>query len=164
MADSAEGGESANPLDLLKRFYALQEERVEAYRFLESGFSAYLEGAPNYNFDLYRSLVHEITRSFKTISEEVVNIQQQFHDVHSMSRLADCIGKVQVEEKDKLEQTVQLQLSRQGATDNPDDACQKAQVGELQQKIQENVQKIYDYMEDLKFESEDLYSSEGAER
>ena len=35
MAESAEDGGSGSPLDLLKRFYALQEERVEAYRFLE---------------------------------------------------------------------------------------------------------------------------------
>ena len=31
-------------------------------------------------------------------------------------------------------QTVQLQLSRQGAVDNPDDACQKQQVEELKEK------------------------------
>ena len=31
-------------------------------------------------------------------------------------------------------------------------------------RLQGVVQKIYDHMEDLKFESEDLYSSEGAER
>lgn len=35
MAESAQDGGSGSPLDLLKRFYALQEERVEAYRFLE---------------------------------------------------------------------------------------------------------------------------------
>lgn len=31
-------------------------------------------------------------------------------------------------------------------------------------RLQEIVRKINDHMEDLKFESEDLYSSEGAER
>ena len=35
MAESAQDGGSGSPLDLIKRFYALQEERVEAYRFLE---------------------------------------------------------------------------------------------------------------------------------
>ena len=72
-------------------------------KFVCSGFSAYLEGAPNYNFDLYRSLVHEITQSFKNISEEVLTIQQQFREIHEMNRLAECIHRVQLEEKEKLE-------------------------------------------------------------
>ena len=37
-----------------------------------SGFSAYLAGAPNYNFELYRSLVKEITDSFQAISQQVL--------------------------------------------------------------------------------------------
>ena len=70
---------------------------------VSSGFSAYLEGAPNYNFDLYRGLVHEITQSFKSISEEVQSIQQELCEVHEMSRLAECIHRVQLAEKEKLE-------------------------------------------------------------
>ncbi|KAL8590376.1 hypothetical protein ACOMHN_011590 [Nucella lapillus] len=164
MAETEGGEETTTPLCLLKRFYSLQEERVEAYHFLESGFSAYLEGTPNYNFELYRNLVDEITQSFKTISEEVLSIQQQFRDGHGMSRIADTLQRVQLAEKEKLEQTVQLQLSRQGVTDNPDDACLKQQVVEIKEKLQEIVQQINDQLEDLKFESEDLYSSEGADR
>jgi hypothetical protein len=35
MAEAAGVTESTTALDLLKRFYRLQEERVEAYQFLE---------------------------------------------------------------------------------------------------------------------------------
>ncbi|XP_076440090.1 required for excision 1-B domain-containing protein-like [Babylonia areolata] len=164
MAEAEDGEETASPLSVLKRFYVLQEERVEAYRFLESGFSAYLEGAPNYNFELYRSLVHEITQSFKTISEEVLSIQQQFKDIHQMSRIADVLEKVQLAEKEKLEHTVELQLKRQGLSEDPDCECFKQQVTELKEKLQGIVQQINDHLEDLKFESEDLYNSEGADR
>ena len=80
---------------------------VCSWYLLCSGFSAYLEGAPNYNFDLYRSLVHEITQSFKTISEEVISIQQEFRNLHEMNRIADCLHRVQLAEKEKLENVSQ---------------------------------------------------------
>lgn len=57
-----------SPAELVKRFNALQEERVLAYKLFEEGFQAYLAGSPNYNFPLYRQLVHEMTQTFNNIT------------------------------------------------------------------------------------------------
>jgi hypothetical protein len=52
--------------------------------------------------------VHEITQSFKTISEEVVSIKQQLQQL-DMGRLAECIHNVQLAEEDKLKQVHSFQ-------------------------------------------------------
>ncbi|KAK7492913.1 hypothetical protein BaRGS_00015860 [Batillaria attramentaria] len=163
MAEASEQDDTRSPLELVKKFYTLQEERVEGYQFLESGFSAYLAGGPHYNFELYRSLVNEITQSFKCISEEIISIERCLRSVHQITGVADCIAKIQEAEKEKLDFTVQLQIDRQQATDNPEDECKRQQVSDLKEKLQQTTQKINEQMESFKYESEDLYT-DGEER
>lgn len=70
---------------------------------MASGFSAYLEGAPHYNFVMYRSLVHEVTQSFKTISEEAITISKTLCEKYKLNKVAECIDSIQAGEQEKLE-------------------------------------------------------------
>ena len=64
------------------------------------GFQAYLAGAPNYNFSMYKQLVHEITMAFKKISDEILSIKTQLADVDA--GVAKILDKIQDVEKEKL--------------------------------------------------------------
>ncbi|XP_069505394.1 required for excision 1-B domain-containing protein isoform X2 [Ambystoma mexicanum] len=88
---------------LVLRFYALQNERVEAYRLFEEGHQAYLRTSPHYGFVQYRQLVHEITLAFGGISKEMIQIKDRFREVHGRSDLAQHIERMQEHEKEKLE-------------------------------------------------------------
>ena len=61
---------------------------------------AYLEGYPNYNFQLYKQLVDEITNAFKKISLEIIDIRQQFENHGSAVGL--IISNIQEQEELKL--------------------------------------------------------------
>ncbi|XP_067416857.1 required for excision 1-B domain-containing protein isoform X1 [Emydura macquarii macquarii] len=88
---------------LLRRFYALQGERVEAYRLFEEGHRAYLSSGPHYDFLRYRQLVHEITLGFNGISREILQIKEQLQAEHGRPELAQHLARVQEKEKEKLE-------------------------------------------------------------
>ena len=74
------------------------------------GHQAYLSGAPNYNFPMYRQLVHEITQTFKKISDEIIDIEHKLRSVHNYPAIADFIAKAQHEEKLKLDLVSLLHL------------------------------------------------------
>lgn len=67
------------------------------------GFQAYLNGAPNYNFPMYRQLVHEITQTFTKISQDIILITKQLEDDYSLTTIATIVTGIQNNEKDKLE-------------------------------------------------------------
>jgi hypothetical protein len=67
------------------------------------GHIAYLSSAPNYNFPMYRELVYRITQTFKKISEEIISIEKKLKSQHDLPNVALFIGKVQDDEKIKLE-------------------------------------------------------------
>uniref|UniRef100_A0ACB8F202 Uncharacterized protein n=1 Tax=Sphaerodactylus townsendi TaxID=933632 RepID=A0ACB8F202_9SAUR len=119
---------------LVRRFYSLQSERVEAYRLFEEGHRAYLRSSPSYDFIRYRQLVHEITQAFSGISQEILQIKGQLEGPHGRADLAQHLRRLQEKEKEKLELTAELQLAKQNAQDHPGtDACEQ-EVRELKQK------------------------------
>ena len=79
------------------------------YKFLDlchiffRGFQAYLKGAPNYNFPLYRQLVKEITETFNKISADILSIKSKFAEWNNLLPISEIIGKIQDAEKKKLE-------------------------------------------------------------
>ncbi|XP_063003055.1 required for excision 1-B domain-containing protein isoform X1 [Elgaria multicarinata webbii] len=88
---------------LIRRFYALQSERVEAYHLFEEGHRAYLRSGPDYDFVRYRQLVHEITLAFSGISREILQIKEKLEGSHQRPDLAQHLGHIQEKEKEKLE-------------------------------------------------------------
>ncbi|KAG8126946.1 putative C19orf60-like protein [Naja naja] len=105
--------------NLVRRFYALQTERVEAYHLLEEGHQAYLRSGPDYDFLRYRQLVHEITLAFNGISQEILQIKENLEGPHGRKDLAEHLGRIQEKEQEKLELTAQLQLAKQNVQDQP---------------------------------------------
>ncbi|XP_046571710.1 required for excision 1-B domain-containing protein-like isoform X1 [Haliotis rubra] len=155
---------TTSPRLLLKRFYDLQAERVQTYLLFDEGFQAYLKGAPNYNFSMYRQLVHEITETFQKISQDVIKVKDSLANVCNLNQIANILDQVQDEERNKLELTARLQIAQQNAVDHPADECYKAEIVELKQKVGERIQNINEFLEELKYESENLYTDEEEER
>ncbi|KAL5016496.1 hypothetical protein ScPMuIL_006085 [Solemya velum] len=148
--------------ELMKRLYDLQEERVQTYKLFEEGFQAYLKGSPNYNFNMYRQLVHEITQTFNKISQDILAVQIALSERHNMSTVASLISKIQEEEKTKLELTAKLQISRQNNIDHPAEELHSQEITATKQRIQEVVDHIVELLEELKYETEDLYLEDGS--
>lgn len=67
------------------------------------GHEAYLRTGPQYDFDHYRQLVHEITQAFCGISKEVLEIKEKLHNDFDRPDLSEHIDKLQNKEKQKLE-------------------------------------------------------------
>nr|XP_008118479.2 PREDICTED: uncharacterized protein C19orf60 homolog [Anolis carolinensis] len=119
---------------LVRRFYALQSERVEAYRLFEEGHGAYLRSGPDYDFPRYRQLVHEITEAFSGISQEILGIKAQLEGSHGRGDLARHLAHLQEQERNKLELTAQLQLAKQNAQDHPEVETHSQEVREIKHK------------------------------
>ena len=67
------------------------------------GHEAYLRTGPQYDFDHYRQLVHEITQAFLGISSEVLRIKEQLQGELRRPDLAEHIDALQHKEKQKLD-------------------------------------------------------------
>ncbi|CAL1531128.1 unnamed protein product [Lymnaea stagnalis] len=150
----------ASPLDLLRRFHKLQAARVEGYGLFEEAFNTFIGGAPAYDFNAYKQRVAEITVSFRRISEEIIHIKNSLHDTHNKSEISAIIEKVQELEESKLKSTADLQIARKNASDEPENDVTQQEISALHQRLEELAQEIIDALEDLKFESEDLYAQE----
>lgn len=73
------------------------------FSYYYRGFQAYLNGAPNYNFPMYRQLVHEITQTFSKISQDIILITKHLEEDHNLTTIATIVTGIQNNEKDKLE-------------------------------------------------------------
>ncbi|KAM9385364.1 required for excision 1-B domain-containing protein [Pholidichthys leucotaenia] len=140
---------------LIQRFYHLQSERVETYHLFEEGHEAYLRTGPQYDFNHYRQLVHEITQAFCGISKEVLEIKERLHHEFDRPDLSEHIEKLQSKEKQKLELTAKLQLARQQAQDRPEDEGCQEQIHEIKQEIIKNKEALSEIMQDFKYDSEE---------
>lgn len=65
------------------------------------GFVAYIKGAPNYNLEMYKQLVNEITTTFKNISLDILHIEELLQS-NNRSDLSDSLRKIQSLEQEKL--------------------------------------------------------------
>ncbi|XP_016395809.1 uncharacterized protein C19orf60 homolog [Sinocyclocheilus rhinocerous] len=141
--------------NLVRRFYVLQAERVEAYKLFEEGHEAYLRTGPHYDFEHYKQLVHEITKAFCGISKEVLQIKEKLHQDFDRPDLSEHIDKLQIKEKEKLELTAKLQLAKQNAQDHPQDEDFQEKVRELKQDIIKNTAALSEILQDFKYDSEE---------
>ncbi|KAM9762384.1 required for excision 1-B domain-containing protein [Menidia menidia] len=140
---------------LIQRFYHLQAERIETYRLFEEGHEAYLRTGPQYDFDHYKQLVHEITQAFSGISKEVLEIKERLHADFDRPDLSEHMEKLQSKEKQKLELTAQLQLVRQQIQDQPEDESCQEKIQELKQQMVQNKAALSEIMQDFKYDSEE---------
>nr|XP_033812924.1 required for excision 1-B domain-containing protein isoform X3 [Geotrypetes seraphini] len=141
---------------LVQRLYALQAERMEAYRLFEEGHQAYLNTGPHYDFIQYRQLVHEITLAFNSISKEIIQMKDRFHEVYGRPDLSYHIEKIQEKEKEKLELTARLQIAKQNVLDHPGVEAHPQEVQELKHKIIKIMDAISEILQDFKYDSEEM--------
>uniref|UniRef100_A0A1W7RIW3 Putative C19orf60-like protein n=1 Tax=Agkistrodon contortrix contortrix TaxID=8713 RepID=A0A1W7RIW3_AGKCO len=144
-----------NVQSLVHRFYALQTERVEAYRLLEEGHQAYLRSSPDYDFLRYRQLVHEVTVAFNGISQEILQIKNNLEGPLDRRDLAEHLGQIQEKEQEKLELTAQLQLAKQNLQDQPGVEAHRQEVQELKHKLIQTIEAISEILQDFKYDSEE---------
>ncbi|XP_006003984.1 required for excision 1-B domain-containing protein [Latimeria chalumnae] len=140
---------------LVQRFYALQAERVEAYRLFEEGHQAYLNTGPHYDFLQYRQLVHEITLAFSGISKEIIQMKDHFQEVFNRPDLSEHIEQIQEQEKLKLELTAKLQIAKQNVLDHPGDELYQEVVQEIKHRIIKTIEAISEVLQDFKYDSEE---------
>jgi len=116
------------PVELVKRFQKLQEERTQEFHQLDQYHKIFLCNAPEYEkgFDDFKKGVSKVTDRFKEISEEIIGIKKILIEEHASTNMGPMIGKVQDLEEKKLNTVVDLQLAKQQALDNPgDELCEK---------------------------------------
>ncbi|XP_078279769.1 required for excision 1-B domain-containing protein [Rhinoraja longicauda] len=143
---------------LVRNLYALQEERVEAYRLFDLGHQAYLRSAPNYDFIRYRQLVHEITQAFNRISKEVIQLGDRFNEEFDRPDLSKHIERIQEREQEKLALTAQLQHAKQNALDYPGNETHQEEALELKHRINKTIEAINEILQDFKYDSEEIES------
>ncbi|KAG7172333.1 Required for excision 1-B domain-containing protein-like [Homarus americanus] len=83
-----------NSLSMIHQFDQLQEERVHSYRLLEEGHKIYLSTGPNYDFPMFRKLVHDVTQDFKRISEGIIVVEKALR-TDGYTSAADIITSLQ---------------------------------------------------------------------
>ncbi|KAJ7383865.1 hypothetical protein OS493_025741 [Desmophyllum pertusum] len=144
-----------SPKELIKQFFALQEERVKAYKTFDSGFKEYLQTAPSYDFPSYRQLVHDVTQTFNNISNEVIAVETQLRE-SGQSSIGDLIRKIQLKEKEKLEMTAKFQIAEQNAVADPSDVSTAQEAAGIKLSLQKLVDLIIELLDELKYEAEDI--------
>lgn len=155
----------ASPLDMLRRFHKLQGERVEGYGQFEEAFNLFLSGSsaqetPEQNFNAYKQRVAEITVAFRQISEEIIHIKNSLRDTHNKEELSAIIEKVQDLEETKLKTTADLQIAQKTLAEEPENEEINQSITNFRQRLDELAQEINETLDDLKYESEDLYAQE----
>lgn len=84
-------------------------------------------------------------------------MKEEFAETYNLNLIAECLDKIQEHEKQKLELVAQLQMARQNEADHPEDTTFADEIKDFKQKLKQTENQICLVMEDLKYESEDLY-------
>ncbi|XP_028907513.1 required for excision 1-B domain-containing protein isoform X1 [Ornithorhynchus anatinus] len=140
---------------LVLRLQKLQAERSEAFQLLDEGHRAYLNSAPHYDFPRYRQLVHEVTEAFASISQEVLEIQDQLRGSQGRPDLAQHLTLLQDKERERLELTAAMQLARQRAREELGAEVLQGEERELKNRIIKTMEAISEILQDLKYDSEE---------
>ncbi|XP_053558940.1 required for excision 1-B domain-containing protein [Bombina bombina] len=140
---------------LIQRFYGLQTERVETYRLFEDGHEAYLKSGPEYEFQNYKELVHEVTLTFNGINKEIIEMKNRFREEYERPDLAEHLEKIQDFEKEKLELTARLQIAKQNIQDHPSRETYEDEVQILKHKIIKTLEAISEVLQDFKYDCEE---------
>lgn len=141
-------------LELGEEFKSLQERRVQVYAELNDAHKKYLQSGPEYDFSSYKQEVSKATGEFKSISTQVIEIQNKLDDD---SDLRKFIQQVQDQEKEKLKLTVELQLAKQKLQD--DESANTCEVKKLTGEIAYVVDGINDALEEIRYILADLRES-----
>ncbi|XP_033636410.1 required for excision 1-B domain-containing protein-like [Asterias rubens] len=144
-----------DPSKAIKEFFSLQEERIKCYKRLDQHHLEYLDTSPDYDFPVYRQAVHECTQEFSRISQCIIAVEERFQGEFQNAEIARLIGKVQENEKRKLELTGMMQLIKQKHQEEPNPESEE-DLTQLKLRINATVSQIAELLQDLRYEAEDL--------
>ncbi|CAA7033884.1 unnamed protein product [Microthlaspi erraticum] len=101
-------GVASQTLVLLRSLLEIQQRRAQAYAKLKRGFSEYVESGAE---ALYQKLCSEITAEFNECSKQVREMESLFLTPEvGRADLAQLLGNIQTQEKQKLHLTVTIQV------------------------------------------------------
>ncbi|XP_038048462.1 required for excision 1-B domain-containing protein-like [Patiria miniata] len=145
----------AGPAQLIKELFSLQEERIKIYKQLDQAHIVYLDTSPDYDFPVFRQVVHDCTEEFSRVSKRVIGIEEQFREALHKTEIARLIRDVQENEQSKLELTGLLQIAKQRLQDDPGDMIQD-EVTQLKHKRNATISQIAELLQDIRYEAEDF--------
>ena len=134
--------------DLIRRFLALQEERVREYSSLGEAHKKYLSTGPEYEFEQYRASVGKATAKFKEVSDKMIELKKEMSE---WKELESLVGKVQEKEEEKLRFTVDLQLALQQAQDEPNDDLLDRNAQGIKKHLDKIAEEISDNLEEVRY-------------
>lgn len=70
--------------------------------FYNRGHDEYLSKFPNYDFPIYRQVVHDCTEEFSSVSKKIIDIENKFAEL-GKTEVSGYIRKLQELEKEKLD-------------------------------------------------------------
>ncbi|XP_020893457.1 required for excision 1-B domain-containing protein-like isoform X1 [Exaiptasia diaphana] len=170
---------TVNLKELIKKFFSLQENRVNTYKTFDEGFKQYLVGNANCDFLKYRQHVHKITQIFINLSQEIRTIEAILKQ-NNKHHLAGIIRSIQLKEKEKLdllsgaklsgpssglqwfegqETTAKLQIKAKDCIEHPEEDYSD-DIASLKTSLHRVIEDINDFLQDLKYESEDILLEE----
>uniref|UniRef100_A0A1J3HP50 DNA repair REX1-B protein n=3 Tax=Noccaea caerulescens TaxID=107243 RepID=A0A1J3HP50_NOCCA len=107
-SSTVESGVASQTLVLLRSLLEIQQRRAQAYAKLKRGFSEYVESGAE---ALYQKLCSEITAEFNECSKQVREMESLFLTPEvGRADLAQLLGNIQTQEKQKLHLTVTIQV------------------------------------------------------
>ncbi|XP_020893458.1 required for excision 1-B domain-containing protein-like isoform X2 [Exaiptasia diaphana] len=149
---------TVNLKELIKKFFSLQENRVNTYKTFDEGFKQYLVGNANCDFLKYRQHVHKITQIFINLSQEIRTIEAILKQ-NNKHHLAGIIRSIQLKEKEKLDLTAKLQIKAKDCIEHPEEDYSD-DIASLKTSLHRVIEDINDFLQDLKYESEDILLEE----
>ncbi|KAK3577510.1 hypothetical protein CHS0354_026467 [Potamilus streckersoni] len=147
--------------ELLQRFFFLQDRIVETYRLFDEGFGVYLDTNPTH---LYRQLVDAISDNFEKISCELIYIKTELFYSHNQKELATLVEKILYKQKIKLDLIMDLKVAERELHNHQGEESLVNKVRELKERMKGLQEEINEVLEEIKYESEDLYEDDQVER
>ena len=148
---------------LAKDFLTLQEERVRQYRLLSDAHKTYLASAPDYNLEPYKLCVSDVTKSFKQLSERIIQMRKMFEDEFQDPEMSHLVGKIQGLEETKLKFTVDHQIALQQVRDMPGDELVERNAQGLKKQLDVIIADINDTLEEVRYHVHDLQGDDDSQ-
>ncbi|XP_019856090.1 PREDICTED: uncharacterized protein LOC109584700 [Amphimedon queenslandica] len=150
--------------ELARRIFYIQEERKALYGDLKRAQEDYVKSKSS--FELFQQSVAAATSSFTSLSQEMMKIEKIFTE-NDKNNVSELIKGIQEQEKEKLELSVQYQVSiirgEQDQKDNhhhhdneDDDDDNELATVQLRRQLSVCEAAIASLLEDLRYECEEL--------
>ncbi|XP_027203702.2 uncharacterized protein LOC113797509 [Dermatophagoides pteronyssinus] len=150
----------AETFHMIQKVFQLQEEREHSLKIFEEAYKIYMTNTTNFNPTKFRQLVTDVTKDFKRISNDMIDLSGYFRREGHQS-LSLLVRQLQEEEENRLQLSAKLQMAKQEANDynqNDDGSPQNLwnKVAHLKELYNNSIQSVNDCMEKLRIETDKI--------